>query len=98
MQCSLSIGSRSARRAAQRDAANPQCKGYGSGQSAPQLEVTNCDFKMRSQMTTPTDLPAKVTHASRASVHEIRRERVVLDYEVARLFGVETRKLNRVEM
>jgi hypothetical protein len=47
------------------------------------------------QMTTPTALPAEVTNASRVSVHEIRGERVVLDHEVARLFGVETRKLNQ---
>jgi hypothetical protein len=40
-------------------------------------------------------LPAEVTHPSHVTVHEIRGERVVLDYEVARLFGVETRKLNQ---
>jgi hypothetical protein len=54
---------------------------------APHLEITICDLKTRSAMTTPTALPAEVTHASRVSVHEIRGERVVLDQEVARLFG-----------
>jgi hypothetical protein len=62
---------------------------------APHLEVTNCDLKMRSLMTTPTAIPAKATDASRVTVHEIRGERVVLDHEVSRLFGVETSKLNQ---
>jgi len=40
--------------------------------------------------TPPTAMPAEVPHTRRVSVQEIRGERVVLDHEVARLFGVET--------
>jgi hypothetical protein len=44
---------------------------------------------------TTTAIPTKVPDAARVIVHEIRGERVVLDQEVARLFGVETRHLNQ---
>jgi hypothetical protein len=44
---------------------------------------------------TTTAIPTKAPDAARVTVHEIRGERVVLDHEVARLFGVETRHLNQ---
>jgi hypothetical protein len=50
---------------------------------------------MRSLMNTPAAIPGEAADASRVSVHEIRGERVVLDHEVARLFGFETKKLNQ---
>ena len=46
-------------------------------------------------MNTRAAIPSEAADASRVSVHEIRGERVVLDHEVARLFGVETKKLNQ---
>jgi hypothetical protein len=46
-------------------------------------------------MKAKTSIATKVPDAARVSVHEIRGERVVLDHDVAQLFGVETRKLNQ---
>ena len=72
----------------------PNQMGIGSRQSTPHLEVTSCDLKIRSLITTPI-IPSEAADASRVSVQDIRGERVVLDHEAAPLFDVETKKLNQ---
>lgn len=57
------------------------------------LEVTICDLKMdRPQVTSP-DL--ELDDISTPKILEIRGEKVILDRDVARLFGVETKVFNQ---
>lgn len=61
------------------------------------LEVANCDLKignssMAKKKTADITLPTTTT--GHLPIYEIRGERVVLDQDVARLFGVETKRLN----
>lgn len=58
------------------------------------LEITDCDLKITRQSKSPSSA-LELDDVSRPRIYEIRGERVVLDRDVARLFGVETRVVNQ---
>lgn len=66
----------------------------GSVRSIPHLEVTFCDLKI---VTMQKRISNSTSTASTSDVRviEVRGERVVLDSDVAKLFGTETKKLNQ---
>lgn len=58
------------------------------------LEVTICDLK--ADAMAKSSVPAVSSPAwTEFRVIEVRGERVILDHDVARLFGTETKKLNQ---
>jgi ORF6N domain len=68
--------------------------GIGRGRNIAHLEVTNCDLKMGFMVkTSSTTTPQR--GSDRVPVVDVRGVRVVLDHDVARLFGTETKKLNQ---
>lgn len=66
----------------------------GSRQMITHLEITNCDFKIVDAMAKgPGKQPAEAR--LNVPIHKIRGQRVLLDRDVADLFGVELRALNQ---
>ncbi len=70
-------------------------KGIDHGPNMVDLEVTDCDLKRDYMAKT---LPAEASSSApsiRVPVADVRGVRVVLDHDVARLFGTQTKKLNQ---
>ncbi len=68
--------------------------GIGNRQKLTKLEVTFCDLKMASMTTSKIAMPL-TSEVGRVPVVTVRGVSVVLDHDVARLFGTDTKKLNQ---
>lgn len=65
----------------------------GNARTWEHLEVAKCDLKIY-MAKKQTSVPATLPLLPQLRIYELRGERVVLDHDVARIFGVDTKRLN----